>query len=95
MKVEELRAAYFAAEERDDEKEISRLSALLAEKQRKTLFKACVRELKLKGGYRNLFKVAADYARAAVSGELFPESECYEIPAGDTKHGRPVTVYFE
>lgn len=92
---EELRAEYFKAVEEEDEKEIDFLSALLAEKQRKVLFKACVRNLKIKGCYRNIFKLAANYARVTVSEELFPESESYEIPGLDTKNGCPVTVYFE
>ena len=89
---EELRAEYFKAA---DQKEISFISALLAEKQRKTLFKACVRNLKIKGCYNNLFKLASNYSRVAVNAELFPESDHYEIPALDSKNGRPVTVYFE
>ena len=92
---EELRVAYFKAVEEEDEEEIDFLSALLAKKQRKTLFKACVKNLKIKGCYRNLFKLAANYAAVTVSEELFPESESYEIPGTDTKDGCPVTVYFE
>ena len=65
------------------------------EKKRKILYSACVRHLKKNDRFPNYFAYCSHYAKTAVSNELTPADECYEIPASDTKDGRPCVVYFE
>lgn len=93
-KFEELQRQYKLAVEKDDEAAILAVADKIADYQRRKLYAACVRNLKIKGGYNNLFKFASNYANVTVRTELFPESESYEISPLDTKHGWPVTVKF-
>lgn len=89
-----LQKKYFAAVESDNESDVAELSKEIAEHQRKILFKACIKHLKIQGCYKNLFRLASNYSKVTVEQELMPDDDHYEIRSLDTKHGRPVVVEF-
>lgn len=89
-----LQKEYFAAVESDNESDMAELSKEIAEHQRKMLFKACIKHLKIQGCYKNLFRLASNYSKVTVEQDLTPESYHYEIPCWDTKHKRPIVVEF-
>ena len=93
-KYEILQEKYIASVASDNESDMSKIGEEIAEIQRKTLFRALVRNLKLNSWHNNIFKYASEYARSVVSNELTPDSTHYEISGVDSKCGRPVVVEF-
>lgn len=83
---------YFAAVESDNESLADKFAEKIYALQHAALYAACVRHLKNRG--ENQFIAAAYYADVAVSKELTPDTDHYEIPSVDTKHGRPVVIDF-
>lgn len=92
-KMDRLRKNYIKAVEEDNYFRINELSLEIRTIQRKRIYGACVKNLRMSPYYSNYLTYCKHFTDE-VMNEVLPEEEGYEIGSYYTKDGIPCVVYF-
>ena len=91
--IKQLRENYIKAVEEDNEEKMDELSLKIKTIQRKRIYSACVKNLRMSLHYHNYLTYCKHFMDEAMK-EVLPEVEDYEIGSYYTKYGNPCVVNF-